>query len=215
MKKLLALAPLLMLAALTGCQAAAPVAAPATPWLSPPAFSVTGAPEGPAPRILTGSQLRRVLAADASATLWGINYSLSEHRSWSKKRGETKTFRVSYAFAGRGELIKADYDRFVYQVPDDQVLIINKLVGGHNATTYANPYQGSVILNGFGVQIFEQDAHYVFGPGELVVIKMQPNFQYAFNGDDSGYTNYYPLSLSGYVGSPDLLAQASGTRATK
>lgn len=215
MKKLPALASLLMLAALTGCQAVAPVAVPATPSLGTPAFSVTAAPEGPAPRVITGPQLRRVLAADASATLWGINYSLTENRTWSKKRGETKTFRVSYSFAGRGELIKADYDRFVYQVPDDQVLIINKLVGGNNATTYANPYQGTVILNGFGVHIYDHDAHYVFGPGELVVIKMQPNFLYAHNGDDSGYTNYHGLHLSGYVGSPDLLTQAAGTRATK
>lgn len=209
MKKLLALAPLL-LATLTGCQAAAP----APTAVAAPALSVTGAPEGPAPRVIAGPLLRRLLAADTSATLWGINYSLTENRSWNKK-GETKTFKVSYTFAGRGELIKADIDRFVYQVPDDQVLIINKLVGGNNATTYANPYQGTVWLNGFGVHIYEHDAHYVFGPGELVVIKMQPNFLYAYNGDNSGYTNYHGLSLSGYVGSPDLLAQASGTRATK
>jgi hypothetical protein len=193
---LLAIAPVL-----TGCHTAIPT-------MSAPAAAVSAtAKVAPA---LTGTQVRRLLAVEGGAALWGINYSQHQSRSWGKSYNKT-TDTGNAAFTGKGTLVRAAFNRYVYQVPDGQVLIHNKVEGGNGAN-----YSGAIAVNGFGVGVTNTaELNYVYGPGELVVFTFNPAQSYAYNGSGSGYTNYYGVSISGYTASPDMLASLGGVRGSK
>ncbi|MFN3429060.1 MAG: hypothetical protein ACK46X_03795 [Candidatus Sericytochromatia bacterium] len=191
---------------LPGCHAAPAqpaVQAPSPPQVATPAINA-GAK---APRTLSSAQLRRVLADDG-ASIWGLGYTQSFY--WETGRTYSiNRYTGAHTFTGRGTLTKVDYNRYAYQVPDDQVLIINNAQGGTNYPGLG-AYQGSVALNGFGHTINGGNLYYVFGPGELVVFTMYPNFLYAYSGSSSGSTSYHPVSISGYTASPKLFAGVGG-----
>jgi hypothetical protein len=207
MLKVIATIALLALVAMSlpGCQAASGVQPP-----SGAPIQATRAPSstGPAPRTLTGAQLRRVLADDG-ASIWGLSYTQSDYSEWGRNYSrEVKS--GNHTFSGRGTLTKVDYNRYAYQVPDDQVLIINHAQGGTNSPG-VNAYLGAVAMNGFGHNIVTGGSlHYVFGPGELVVFTMYPNFLYAYSGSGSGSISYHAVAISGYTASPKLFAGVGG-----
>lgn len=180
---------------LAGCQQAAPSLAPVTPALSAEA-RFQGQPLK-APRLLDAAQVRRVLQAGDGLTIFGINFSMSYYRR-TRKGPDEERWTSNYSFAGRGALTKASHDRLVYQVPDDQVLILNQSEG-----------QGSINLNGYRFTVNSQIA-YMFGPGELVVFTFQPTQTYASSGSNSVSIAYASLGISGYVGSPEMIGRVMG-----
>lgn len=186
---------------LAGCQA--------TPLQAPTLAAV-------APQTIADGQVRRLLSVEGGAGLWGINYSLyrakgSYKHSWyevnwaGRLRKRTETIRYddyhgNANFAGKSELLKASYDRYVYRVPDDQVLVLNQTEG-----------TGTIYLNGFAVRVSDtvRPVHYMFGPGEELVIRFVPDIQLK-SGDSSRSSshyvyNYHSLHISGFTTSPNLL----------
>jgi hypothetical protein len=181
---------------LAGCQQAAPNLAPVTPAISSEA-RFQGQPLK-APRLVDAAQVRRVLQANGDGlTLFGINFSMSYYRRTRKGPDEVR-WSSNHSFAGRGVLTKASHDRLVYQVPDDQVLILNQSEG-----------QGAINLNGYRFNVNSQIA-YMFGGGELVVFTFQPTQTYASSGRDTTSISYASLGISGYVGSPEMIGRVMG-----
>jgi hypothetical protein len=197
----LALALTLALAAmpsLSGCQAATPtVTLPSRETAAPaaaPGLSLK------APRLLGAAQVRRVLqAASDGLTIFGVNYNAS-YRRYDGKKTRTETWTVSAPFTGRGTFTKASHDRFVYEVPADQMLIINQTQG-----------QGRIALNGYAFRTGEGSVAYMFGPGELVVFTFLPDQTYASSRGDTVTKSFSAIGISGYVGSPELIGRVLGS----
>jgi hypothetical protein len=181
---------------LTGCQHTAPVLAPVSPAIASE-VQFQGQPLK-APRLIDAAQVRRVFQASGDGlTLFGINFSMSYFRE-TRKGPDYERWSSSHSFAGRGVLTKASHNRLVYQVPDDQVLILNQSEG-----------KGSINLNGYRFDVSSQIA-YMFGAGELVVFTFQPTQTYASSGRDTTSISYSSLGISGYVGSPEMIGRVMG-----
>lgn len=196
------IATVLFAAILTGCQAAPLTVSPV-------------ADKAPEP------SMRRVMSAQGSGSIWGINYGLTQRRGYYKEtwyedwKGKPRKrsrevnyndYHESMNFSGKGELLKASYDRFYYRVPDDQVLVLNHAEG-----------HGTIVLNGFAFQLDGniRPIHYVFGPGEEVVIRLIAVGQStkSSNGSSSwsDTTTYRPMHLSGFTTNPSLLGPLGAT----
>jgi hypothetical protein len=183
MFKTLIAAALVAAPLLTGCQAAAPAAPQAKP-------------------------VRHVMEAASSGTLFGVQFGGSyysnnyrdSHDNWTT----SETWNTGASLSGKGTLVKASPFRYVYQVPDDQVLILNQVDGG-----------GSISINGYGYHVPQTGMQYMFGPGELVVFNFGPNVTNSYSGSTSRTIIYQGLAISGYTISPDLLGGQGLVRGSK
>lgn len=186
-KKLLA--ALLTIAPLTtGCQAAAP-SLPATPAVAPTKALV-------APRLVDTAKLRRVLqAADGSMSLFGISFSQGLYTYWDRN-GTTESWTTNMQFSGKGELIKASRNRYIYEVPENQVLVLNQTQG-----------KGQILLNNYGYTVPQAAMSYLFGPGETVVFTFYPNQSWGASYQNSASYTFDSLGISGYTGSPELMGK--------
>lgn len=151
---------------------------------------------------------RRVLAT-ASATLWGVTFDQTHRHHYSRSSRSGGYFfndhfwNSEHPFSGPGTLEKLSLDRFAYQVPEDEVLVINHLGG-----------QGVVFINGYGAKVSaeRQDVHYVFGPGQTVFFRFAPGEKskedLADKFENDILTRFHTMTVSGYVGDPALLGGA-------
>lgn len=187
----LTIAPLL-----AGCQMS-PAAAPA------PVARTAAATPLTAHAKLSESGLRHVL--DNSATLWGVqfggSYSSYDYRDPSDHWATRETWNVNATLSGPGQLIKASRDRYVFQVPDGQVLVLNQVAG-----------VGSVAINGFWYSAAQPNMHYVFGPGELVVLTFTMTQMNTYYSQTSRGWSYQPLAISGYLADPALIGGQAGVK---
>jgi hypothetical protein len=180
---LLAVAPLT-----TGCQAAAPGL--------PPTPAVETAKALAAPRLIETAKLRRVLqTADGGMSLFGIGFSQSLYTYWDRN-GTTESWNTNMQFSGKGELIKASRNRFIYEVPENQVLVLNQTQG-----------KGQILLNNYGYTVPQAAMSYLFGPGETVVFTFYPNQSWGASYQNSASYTFDSLGISGYTGSPELMGK--------
>lgn len=222
---------------LTGCKAAPPLAAqvaPVTPALATSQALV-------APTVLTEQQMRHVMNVSSDqATLWGLDYSQSYlynsgicSNTCAGADGKTyrsgqyyvlkDAFSGNANFVGAGTLTKGSYYRYVYQVPEGQALVINKLDG--NGTVYVNGFPASVqrgfwlgYASGGGTSYPDKGLspiNYLFGPGSLVVVTFYPNMCYeSYSSSYYGQyitRSYTNLNISGFTVSPQLLSSIGVT----
>lgn len=187
LKKLLAI--LLAVTPLTaGCHTAAPTL-PAAPAAAP-------AKALAAPRLVETAKLRRVLqTADGGMSLFGISFSQSLY-TWWDRNGSYENWNTNMQFSGKGELIKASRNRYIYEVPENQVLVLNQTQG-----------KGQILLNNYGYTVPQATMSYLFGPGETVVFTFYPNQNWGSNYGSSSSFTYDPLGISGYTGSPELMGK--------
>ena len=188
-------------ALLTGCQTQALPVAAVVPSVSTSVQSVSPSVE---PKTLDQAQVRRLMQVAGTASLWGVTYSQS-YASGTRRAGtgsnwwyeNYSSFSGNAAFSGKGELRRVAYNRFVYRVPADQVLVLNTIEGN-----------GQFIINGFST-IARGRVHYLFGPGEQVILNFNPAVavaRYYDLGRQSYWaTSYQPLTMSGFTVSPSLL----------
>lgn len=188
-------------ALLTGCQTQALPGAVGVPSASTSVRSVSPAA---APRVLDQAQVRRLMQAAGTASLWGVTYSQS-YSSGTRRAGtgsnwwyeNYSSFSGNAAFSGKGQLQRVAYNRFVYPVPADQVLVLNTIEGN-----------GQFFINGFST-IARGRVHYLFGPGEQVILNFNPAVAvaryYDYGRQSYWATSYQPLTMSGFTVSPNLL----------
>lgn len=110
------------------------------------------------------------------------------------------------SLVGKGALAQVAYNRYVYTVPNDQVLVLNHLGGG-----------GTISLDGYDVDASRTDLHTVFGAGERVVLTFTPSLHYvAPTPSQEGYADgYNGLTLEGFTVSPNLLGGVSSMLASQ
>ena len=201
MTKRLLMMGLPLVALLAGCQNQAMPSAVATPAVSTSVRSVAPAA---APQVLDQAQVRRLMQVAGSAALWGVTYSQSYSGGSRKVTVNSNWWYESYsnfsgnaAFSGKGELLRVAYNRYIYRVPSDQVLVLNTLEGN-----------GQFFINGYSTAV-RGTVHYLFGPGEQVILNFNPavsSYKYYDQGRASyGNTSYHPLTMSGFTVSPSLL----------
>jgi hypothetical protein len=188
-------AAFLLLATLSGCGA-------------------TSLPSAPTPGVTASAQPKRHVLEAGGAALWGVNFSMKWQQvrtrdRYTGERGFFEGFTASPVFAGKGELIPLSHDRYVYQVPEDQVLVINQIEGA-----------GVIFINGYGATAYGEPltVNYVFGPGELVGIRFHPQSAGSTSTPESYYyesttRNYTALNISGYVADPSLFSGAGANKA--
>ncbi|MNS51757.1 hypothetical protein D3C72_844490 [compost metagenome] len=171
-----------------GCHTAAPTL-PAAPAAAP-AKALT------APRLVDNAKLRRVLqTADGGMSLFGISFSQSLYTYWDRN-GTTESWNTNMQFSGKGELIKASRNRFIYEVPENQVLVLNQTQG-----------KGQILLNNYGYSVPQAAMSYLFGPGETVVFTFYPNQSWGASYQNSASYTFDSLGISGYTGSPELMGK--------
>lgn len=189
-------------ALLAGCQSQALPGAVGAP---PSSFSVRTTAPAAAPKVLSEAQVRRLMQVAGTASLWGATYSQSYQEGTRQPvRGDYvyehyRNFTGNAAFSGKSELLRLAYNRYVYRVPADQVLVLNTVEG-----------RGTLYVNGYGISAGQpRSVHYLFGPGELVVFNFTPTLSGTSGWDgrqvyQRSYS-YYPLAVSGFTVSPSLL----------
>lgn len=171
---------------LTGCKAAAPVAAPVAPHAT----------------------YHTLDAGASSATLFGMRVTILNDRI-APPVYDTRfsdRWQSQIQSANSDALTKASYNRVIYQVPDDQALVINQIQGS-----------GSITINGYPINVPQADTHYVFGPGELVVFNFSPTYSRYEDksrwGIDFRVIDWYnPISISGYTADPAMLGGQAGVK---
>ncbi|HEY9720861.1 MAG TPA: hypothetical protein V6D47_02540 [Oscillatoriaceae cyanobacterium] len=109
-------------------------------------------------------------------------------------------------FVGKGSLKKASYNRYIYQVPDNQMLVINHLAGS-----------GAISMDGYSVDASRGDVHYVFGAGEIVVFSFSPtrHFVNTTVNSEGHYSGYDGLTIEGFTVSPNVLGGVSSMLASE
>lgn len=188
-------------ALLTGCQSQALPVGSDVP--STPSFSIRETAPLARPKVLSETQTRRLMQVAGTASLWGARYTQSVVRGayYDRNRRLTHYNNTSgdAAFSGKGELVRVSYNRYLYRVPADQVLVLNTVEGN-----------GTVYVNGYGLGTNQPRAvHYLFGPGENVVLNYTPNVSHTRHIDGrqtyTNYAYYHPVAMSGFTVSPNLL----------
>lgn len=179
------------------------------------------APSSPETPTQSGSA-RRVLAVSGTA-LWGINFFQKVVHSWgsTRVRGVTGTGRLSWdyfpfdvtdrqinpVYSGKGELERLSEERFAFSVPEGEALVINQLSG-----------VGVIYLNGYAIALSggSMPVHYVFGAGELLVVRFVPGLAAThhrnFDHSTTETKQYHDMGVSGYLGDPAL---TGGSKAAK
>ncbi|HEY9720863.1 MAG TPA: hypothetical protein V6D47_02550 [Oscillatoriaceae cyanobacterium] len=143
------------------------------------------------------------------ACIWAVQYSQSLPRIRMGYAWMDGAITGSASLVGKGNLIKASYNRYVYRVPDDQVLVVNHFRGS-----------GTLSVDGYSLDS-SSDVHYVFGSGELVVLRFDPTSYTAGASSYSGcmwnscYTAYDGLDIEGFTVSPSLLGGVSSMLANE
>lgn len=162
----------------------------------------------------------RHLLAAGSQTLFGASYRVT--RTYGQKAIWGKWFNgkwwydtiTGYAklneyvpdaqFSSNSDLIKASYDRYVYQVPEGQVLVLNQIQG-----------LGKIYVNGFQLTASDDSRtiQYLIGGGELVTFRFDPTTGLKKtrttggkgDGTDINVDVSYTVSISGFTVNPEAL----------
>lgn len=179
---------------LTGCRS------PAAPVLA-----------ATAPRTLSDQQVRRVLALGPTS-IWGLAHTQRFDGDFlAGKAGYKFDLKVrwtsNYSTPDATPITRLSHNRYMYKVPADRALVLNRIDG-----------RGSVFINGYEVPVktyfdgVRNAIHYVFGPGEEIVLNFAPEFLDGSASDRipgsiryAMYTTYHPLSLTGFTIDPSLL----------
>ncbi|HEY9720864.1 MAG TPA: hypothetical protein V6D47_02555 [Oscillatoriaceae cyanobacterium] len=184
---------------LTGCQAA--------PELAP----VPVAPQAAPPTSISRNAVRHLLDASPNdACMWTVTYAQSIPKVWNKywEKWVDGSLTGSATLVGKGALITASYNRYVYRVPNDQVLVLHNVGGG-----------GAISIDGYATS-GSRELNFVYGPGEVLVFRFDPSWYTA--GDVSGecmwdscYTAYHGMSVEGITVNPSMLTGVTSMLASQ